>query len=262
MKKFLSNATRRFSKWIVGIFFLSIMYLIIIGFSQLDSTNPISTENYNIDTLIIDSKVLNEKREIKIFKLQEFTKEDSVLFLYLLDGEFSEFYYNDVLKEQFDTPVIGIGIVNTNRRRDMLPNKQPDKFLEFISNELIPEIETGYKTNQRILFGHSNAGGFTIYTMIKAPSLFDKYIASSPTPFTNLNDTVVYKQLDNRLNSEIKLYFSYGSKDKKRVKKWSEKLYNNLQKVKLNNLEWKNEIYEGENHNTCSSISLIKGLYY
>ncbi len=259
MKKSVTISNKRVLWSIVGFIFFAIIFLVIKGFSQPENTIPLLAENYTIDTLAINSSVLNEKREILIYKPQEFEQDDSVLIIYLLDGEYSVYHINCIAKEQFDKPVIGIGIVNTDRRRDMIPGNQPDKFLKFISNELISEIESGYLIDQRILFGHSNAGGFTVYSIINAPSLFDKYIASSPTPITNIIDAKIYKQLE---NNKIKFYFSYGSKDKKRVKEWSERLHDNLQKMKFDYFEWKNEIYEGEDHNSSATISLIKGLQY
>lgn len=259
MKKSASVSNYRVLKWIVGIILLSIIYIVIKGLFQPENHAPLLTENYTVDTVILGSKVLNEKREIIIYKPIKFEKEDSVVVIYILDGEYSIYRINSIAKEQFDKPVIGIGVVNTDRRRDMLPDNQPDKFLEFINSELIPEIETEFLIDQRILFGHSNAGGFTVYSMINEPTLFDKYIASSPTPITNIMDDNVYKQLE---SNNIKFYFSYGSKDKKRVKEWSKGLHDDLQKIKFDHFEWKNEIYEGEDHNSSASISLIKGLQY
>ena len=219
-------------------------------------------KDYTVDTVTINSSVLSEERVILIFKPTGLEQADSISVLYLLDGEFSENRYEYILKEQFDKPLIGIGIINTDRRRDMIPVNQPDKFLEFISSELIPEIETVYLIDQRILFGHSFAGGFTVYSLINKPNLFDRYIASSPTPIMDMVDKTIYKQLDKIIENKIKFYFSYGSKDMKQVRKWSEKLYDNFLELNFNHIDWKNEIYDGENHNSSDKISLIKGLQF
>ena len=261
MEKSVRKSNRRVIWWII-IASLLIIYVALKVFAQNKNTLPILAENYTVDTLIIHSSVLNEEREILIYKPLEFKQDDSASVIYLLDGEHAVYHINRLAKEQLDKAVIGIGVVHTNRRRDMIPGNQPDKFLEFISGELVSEIETKFLIDQRILFGHSNAGGFVVYSMINAPSLFDKYIASSPTPIADMIDAEIYTQLDSKINTEMKFYFSYGSEDKNRVKKWSERLYDNLQKKKFDNFDWKNEIYEGENHNSSASISLIKGLRY
>lgn len=219
-------------------------------------------KDYNVDTVAIFSEVLNEKREVFIFKPQELNPDDSISILYMLDGESSPNRYELVSKTQFNKPIIGIGIINTARRRDMLPKKQPDKFLEFIISELIPYIERDFLIDQRILFGHSFAGGFVIYSLIHKSELFDKYIASSPTPLINMVDSNIFIQLDSELKKGIKLYFSYGSKDLKQVITWDEKLLYNLHATDLKYIDWKNGIYTDENHITSVKISLIEGLRY
>ena len=122
-------------------------------------------------------------------------------------------------------------------------------------------MEADFLISQRILFGHSFAGGFTVYALINHPGLFDKYIASSPTPIMEMIDPEIYNQLDAKLGKPIKFYISYGSKDMNQVKKWSGKLTENLQLLKLTNINWKAEIFEGENHNT-SDLHSLNGLKF
>jgi predicted alpha/beta superfamily hydrolase len=218
--------------------------------------------DYQIDTITINSKILKEKRAALVFKPSTLKQTDSVSLLYMLDGESSRNRYELILQEQFSKSLIVVGIINSARRRDMLQKKEPDKFLDFIINELIPKIEADLIIDQRILFGHSYTGGFTIYTLIKQTNTFDKYIASSSTPLTNMVNPRVYQQIDNKINHQVKLYFSYGSKDLKQVREWNSALLKNLDGLKLNHLKWKNEVYKEENHITSVKISLIKGLRY
>jgi len=218
--------------------------------------------DYTVDTVKIHSNILNEDRLIIIYKPVSLNRADSVTLIYLLDGEFSSYRYDLISKEKLNYPVVGIGIINTNRNRDMLPAKQPETFLQFITREVMPEVEADFKINQRILFGHSFAGGFTVYAMINNPGLFDKYIASSPTPIMEMIDPEIYNQLDAKLAKPIKFYIGYGSKDMNQVKKWSVKLTDNLELLKLNHIDWKSEVFEGENHNTSDLYSLRNGLKF
>jgi hypothetical protein len=144
----------------------------------------------------------------------------------------------------------------------MLPAKQPETCLQFITREVMPEVEADFRINQRILFGHSFAGGFTIYAMINKPGLFDKYIASSPTPIMEMIAPEIYNQLDAKLVKPIKFYIGTGSKDMGQVKKWNGKLAENMQLLKLNHIDWKTEIFEGENHDTSDLHSLKNGLKF
>jgi predicted alpha/beta superfamily hydrolase len=231
-------------------------------FISLYSSILVSAVDYSTDTIEIESKILNEIRKILIFKPVGVRDADSVSLVYLLDGQYSEYRYDKIVEAQLLKPFVGIGIMNANRNRDMLPAKQAANFLKFIEEELIPVAEADLLCNNRVLFGHSFGACFTIYAMINKPQLFEKYIASSPTPIMDMVDASVYTAMDNHLKKGLKFYFSYGSKDMRQVRKWSEVLYNNIKDTKFKHINWEHEVYQGENHNSCDVISLIKGLKY
>jgi|GEM_PF-6511626 predicted alpha/beta superfamily hydrolase len=220
----------------------------------------LQANGYKVDTVIMASLILNEPREILVYEPDGLKMTDSVTIIYLLDGEFSGYRYDRIAQGQSGKPVIGVGIVNTNRNRDLLPAKAPDKFLNFIDKELIPAVEKNYLLSQRILFGHSFAGGFTLYSMIHKPGLFHRYIASSPTPIMGMVEPSIYLELDSKLPKETELYFSSGSKDMKQVKKWCEILNTNLKTLTFKHIHWESEINAGENHQTNDLASLTKGL--
>ena len=218
--------------------------------------------DYTVDTIQVKSQILNENRSIIIYKPQNILQTDSVKFLYLLDGEYSNYRYQR-LKEQFKdsiTNLIAVGIINTDRRRDLLYVKSADKFLDFIISELIPLTEKDYKTNTRILYGHSFGGGFTVYSLINTPNYFNYFLASSPTPIMDLINKENYQQIDSTSKRKIIFYFSYGSKDLKQVSKWSEKLKDNLTGMRFKNLDWRFKIFEGKDHNDSDVVALLNGL--
>ncbi len=75
---------------------------------------------------------------------------------------------------------IVVGIVNTNRVRDMDPDKGADNFLRFLKDELLPFIDANYRTNGfRILCGQSASSFFTVYSLLREPEAFDGYVLSS-----------------------------------------------------------------------------------
>jgi len=57
-----------------------------------------------------------------------------------------------------------------------------ENFFSFLKQELIPRVEQHYRADpaQRVLVGHSYGGSFTLFTMLREPSLFSSYIAASP----------------------------------------------------------------------------------
>jgi hypothetical protein len=93
--------------------------------------------------------------------------------------------------------MIVVGITNTDRTRDLSPTRVEqlpgnpnvrfptsggaDKFLKFIETELIPHVESKYRTQPyRALAGHSLGGLFAVHAMTTRPELFNSYIAVSP----------------------------------------------------------------------------------
>ena len=156
--------------------------------------------------------------------------------------------------------LIAVGIINTDRKRDLLYVKSADKFLDFIISELIPLTEKDYKVNTRILYGHSFGGGFTVYAMINKPNYFNYFIASSPTPIMDLVKKENYQKIDNISNHKIGFYFSFGTKDLGQVCKWSERLKDNLTGLRFKNLDWRFKIFEGKDHNNCDIAALLYGL--
>jgi len=239
------------------------MLLFIIVFLFLVSNTVFSQErNYDIDTIQIKSEILKENRNIIIFKPLHFLKTDSVKFLYILDGETSNYKFQ-ILKEHFrDTilNIVGIGIINTDRRRDLLYINAANKFLDFITSELIPLVEMDSKVKTRILYGHSFAAAFATYSMINKPNYFDCYIASSPTPIMALIKKNNFEKIDSLSKAKIQFFFSYGSKDMRQVRKWSQKLRNNLSAIRFTKLDWRFQIFEGRNHNNSDIPALIQAV--
>lgn len=217
--------------------------------------------NFDIDTLIINSKILSENRTILIFTPHRLTNTDTVSIIYMVDGEFSKYRFEQIDNKN-NNKIVGIGIINTDRRKDLIPVNQADKFSDFIDKELFEKIERNFKIKERILYGHSFGGAYTIYSMINKPSQFDKYIASSPTPIMDLIDLELYEQLNDKLTTDIKFYISYGSRDMRQVKKWALRLIDNLINLETDKFHWTSDIFEGENHNTADKISIVKGSKY
>lgn len=218
--------------------------------------------NYTIDTIEISSDILEEDRTILIIKSSEISDSDSVYIVYVLDGEYSKFRYEQLTEYADINNLILIGIINTDRRRDLIPVKEADNFIMFIKDELIPKIEAELSIKKRILYGHSIAGGFTLYSLVTDPCIFQAYIASSPIPVLKSYNAELFEQIDSKLQEKINLYFSNGSKDMRQIRKGTAELRDNFQISKLTHIQWKHERFDGENHHTSDIISLKRGLNF
>ena len=79
------------------------------------------------------------------------------------------------------------------------------KFLQFIKQELIPVIESEFKTDpkRRILVGHSLGGLFAAFALFEEPGLFGSYIIGSPS--LRYGDKSVFKQDEQYVKRHKKL---------------------------------------------------------
>lgn len=179
----------------------------------------------------IESSILNENRKLIINLPKDYHKSDkSYPVLYRLDGD-SDLFIETVgvinrlaYTEEKMTDMIVVMIENTNRNKDMMPTKtnffqsEPGAktFKRFIENELIPHINSSYRTtNENVLCGQSLSAIFTLYYFLTSPNSFDSFIVCSggfpdcESYFINLtNDFLKTKQ-----NKTRKIFLTHGLND-------------------------------------------------
>lgn len=152
------------------------------------------------------SKVLEENRRIWIhlptdyYESNTANKHYPVLFILDARSHFTAMAaMTDQLGEEIFWPkMIVVGIESTDRLRDLTPtkihrlNELPEsylnntggaaKFLEFITEELIPHVDRHYPTTTyRSLVGHSLGGLFTTWAMNTGIQDFRNYVAIDPS---------------------------------------------------------------------------------
>lgn len=111
--------------------------------------------------------------------------------------------------------IVGIGYININQRGTDY-DREADQFLSFISDELIPYIDSHYRTNteDRAIAGYSIGGQFVLHTLWSQPELFKRYIALSPgTPpeFENVLAGTDEAFRNNLSGNDIRLFIGAGS---------------------------------------------------
>ena len=123
-------------------------------------------------------------------------------------------------------------------------------FLGFIEKELIPFIESEYRTDpdQRGLFGYSLGGTFTTYALFSKPGLFRNYFIGSP--FLNWDNRAVYNfdKTDHLLGSSdtVNVYISFGELESGDGKHHPIKNY--LEDKNNPHIRFKSEVLEDETH--------------
>jgi predicted alpha/beta superfamily hydrolase len=166
---------------------------------------PKTDDNITIGKIdSLHSHILGEERKIWVY-LPEGAKDTSKRFpvIYLLDGDGNFATVAGIaryLTESLTGPeVIVVGILNTDRMRDLTPthsllepggHQEPalktsgggEKFTAFIQKELIPHIDSLYPAAPfKMLIGHS-LGGLTVMNIaINHAGMFNSYIAIDPS---------------------------------------------------------------------------------
>ena len=138
----------------------------------------------------LHSKILGEDKEIYIslpHKYEEHVQTYPVIFTLeaelLFESAHTITKFMSARSKMPQSIVIGITNGEYKKRNEMGFKKwgaKPDKYLKFIEQELIPYIETNYRTNQhRTIIGLSPTTGLLFEAFFEKPELFKGYIALS-----------------------------------------------------------------------------------
>lgn len=161
---------------------------------------------------IIHSNILDEDRLLLIHLPRDYDETRlSYPVIYLLYGQDINNYFAEavIITEKLGStgeipPVVIVGVANTNRYRDNLPEKiegrsdsgGADNFLRFFEEELIPHVEKNYRTkNFRILAGPQAGAVFGLYALLKKPDLFNAILSENPFMNTE-NSAFLYPKVE------------------------------------------------------------------
>lgn len=242
-------------------------------------------------TITINSKYFNSSREIKVFLPQDYQSfpNRSYKVVYLFDAQNNIFVdylvatsnYLSSLSNTFISPFIIVGIETKNRQFEFLPRnktEQPykdyspkvklggaDTLMAHLKDEVIPEINKRYRTNKyNIAIGHSLGATFSIYSLIKAPALFNAVIAISPNLYydneqilNQLKEQSNYAKLQNKF-----LYVAYSNNGKleSRFYPASKKLQSFLKENPLPGLYATTEFLPNNDHSETPLGGIYRGL--
>lgn len=151
---------------------------------------PIAIGNYRT----IHSKILDEDRTLLVHLPESYSRTSaSYPVAYLLYGDHVSTYFAEAVAA-IDTLGSGgripecilIGIMNTDRYRDLLPEVRGeptgiDNFIRFLDAELFPWVEKELRTKRfRILVGPQAGASFALYTLMNRPRMFNALVIESP----------------------------------------------------------------------------------
>jgi len=260
---------------------LSLLTCIGLLFVATNTQAQEPTEPYTIGTWHeLDSKILGEKRPYIVsipHRYEEGTGKYVVI--YVLDGDmhFQQtvglVYY--LRRTGQIPPAMVVAVPNTDRTRDLTPKPSKpqgaspteggaDNFLQFIEEELVPEVDKNYRTtSHRVLIGHSLGGRFALHSFVNKPDLFDGYIAISPS--AQWDDQSIVGEFESFLEGRPalnkSLYLTSGNEGGG-LTGGVLKLGGVMKQHRPEGFEWDMSIMDDEGHGPVVSPSTLYGLRF
>lgn len=146
------------------------------------------------ETSSFQSKVLNKTIPLSIHLPENYDSSNkSYPVLYMLGSQYRARFAMlastlDYMGDAQIPEMILIGVDLPEGNRILLPTREnqdtsiPDGYIDFFETELIPHVDNKYRTAPfKVLYGASNSGFFSVYTLLNKPHLFNGYFASSPS---------------------------------------------------------------------------------
>ena len=246
--------------------------LLLISILSISCFTFSQSKSESVD-YIFDSEIFQEERTISVFIPEAYNSSDSTAkynVAYLFDGQFQPYFsmISSIMSYYEQTnegvPLIIVSIHTTNRWGEFVPLCEEekteniegaDKLSLFLKNEVIPLIESNYRTtNFKIGIGHSLGGTFVINEIIKDNSLFNAVIAVSPN-LTMCNQQIIKKakefyiaNLDNR-----RFIYTAAGTVGDMENNFGESLVqldSITTKMHLKKMYWNYEVQDGHNHMT------------
>ena len=240
-----------------------------------------------------NSKILHENRNYSVYLPSSYknSPDKKYIVAYVLDGERSKFLevsgiaqsmHSDFnLKLQIPELII-VSIENTDRTRDLTPTNslnyldrediaayknsgKANDFMNFIEKELMPEINTSFRTvPQSMIIGHSLGGLFALHCLLENPQLFSYYLLIDPSWFWDHNyigkrgKEVLEKRAD--LKARIYIALANNRLDDKKHYEWGQQFYTLLRENKSPNLKVDLKYFDDEKHLTVTIPATYYGL--
>lgn len=270
--------TSRFFKQLL---YGSILALVLPAWYLNAQDRPVQLANTQQFTLHSDA--INDDFEIMVGLPFGYGRSDTrYKVLYVLDANVTFGMVHDIqilLSFEPENPpmiVVGIGYKDfTNwiqkRARDYMGHEVSTapgsggagKFLQFLEKQLIPHIDKTYRTtDSRLLYGHSTAALFGLYTIFQTPDLFEGYIITSPSVDEDDDFSVRKMTLTSSTPSRpIKVYTSYGSREKTSFKTAYQRFLESFKSWEKRGIKIKSEEIEAS-HMSSMAPAFIRGLQY
>jgi enterochelin esterase-like enzyme len=166
--------------------------------------------------------------------------------------------------------LVGIGQINrsgeSTRGRDFVSS--PDRFLKFISNELLPILHQEFAAADRefldiTLLGHSSAANFSLWALFQdAPALFRNVVAISAQLNGYPHDVIEMARAyyDRAPTEAVCLFLGVGGAEETRFLSSFSRMMDTLDSMTDSNLVIGSQLFQLHNHGSVVSPGFSAGL--
>jgi uncharacterized protein len=152
----------------------------------------------------------------------------------------------------------------THDASDSANSPQPDLFLQTLRQEIVPYVDHTYRTlpDDRCLYGYSWGGFFVLYTLLREPHAFRRYMSGSgfleATTKYLCREAGLLRERNSNLNANV--YLSVGKREGDQVAALHE-FVDMLGVVQGPNLELSTEVYPSEGHSPAGiALTYLRGM--
>jgi predicted alpha/beta superfamily hydrolase len=253
--------------------------------AQIFAQQPVPVTIAGTQKFSYTSTIANQEYELLVHLPGNYDQQKDKTYpvLFLLDAQWDFPLVTGLYGSQYyDGFIPGIIIVGITwggkdpnpgqlRFRDFTPavsNQPPgtgnaDKFLGFIKKELIPFIDSRFRTkkNDRVLAGSSLGGLFTLYALFTEPSLFNRYFLTSPAlQWGNGIILELEKQYaEKKLPLDARLYMAHGDLEYPGP---FERFAEHLKKRQYKGLQLQTRILDHTGHSGTKAEGYTRGLQW
>ncbi|MGF1556790.1 alpha/beta hydrolase [Paucihalobacter sp.] len=221
----------------------------------------------------IYSEKLQQERQLKILLPKGYSDTDKKDYpiIVVLDGDYlfelvtgnTDYYsyWEDIPK------VIVVGINQADFRYDdmnyseqnSLPIESGANFFEFIGMEVLPFVQSKFKTKAfKVAVGHGETANFINYYLLKEKPLFNAFICISPD-FAPEMPNYLAESLA-KIKSKIFYYLATSKNDVQHIKEVTNMFHDKLKIIDNKNVLYNFDEFEAPSHYTMPAHALPKAL--
>lgn len=230
-----------------------IYFFALIGCIQLSSSQVIYEP--------FESVKLGETREVKIqlprgYDANEDKNYPVILVLdgdYLFEAVAGNVDYYSYWEDMPESIVVGINQVESRSsdimysEQNSLPIESGAAFFEFIGMELLPFLDSTYRTvDFRVIIGHGETANFINYYLLKPTPLFQAYVSISPDLSPDMSNYLSEKLA--KTEGKIFYYMATSDNDIKHIKSGVTELNNAISALENKNLLYSFDNFEKPSH--------------